>query len=76
NEAYENAAQAFTEKLLTGEDGELLRAALSKTVNSIAAAGALNGLAQTLLSMTVPGVPDLYQGNEYGDFSLVDPDNR
>ncbi len=76
NEAYENAAQAFTEKLLTGEEGELLRAALSKTVNSIAAAGALNGLAQTLLRMTVPGVPDLYQGNEYWDFSLVDPDNR
>ncbi|KAE9639324.1 malto-oligosyltrehalose synthase [Pseudomonas sp. PB103] len=76
NEAYENATQAFTEKLLTGADGELLRAALAKTVNSIAAAGALNGLAQTLLRMTVPGVPDLYQGNEYWDFSLVDPDNR
>ncbi|UUT10052.1 malto-oligosyltrehalose synthase [Pseudomonas zeae] len=76
SESYENAAQAFTEKLLTGEEGELLRAALSKTVNSIAAAGALNGLAQTLLRMTVPGVPDLYQGNEFWDFSLVDPDNR
>lgn len=76
NEAYENAAQAFTEKLLTGDEGQLLRAALSKTVNSIAAAGALNGLAQTLLRMTVPGVPDLYQGNEFWDFSLVDPDNR
>jgi len=76
NEAYENATQAFTEKLLTGEEGELLRAALSKTVSSIAAAGALNGLAQTLLRMTVPGVPDLYQGNEFWDFSLVDPDNR
>nr|WP_315445528.1 malto-oligosyltrehalose synthase [uncultured Pseudomonas sp.] len=76
NEAYENAAQSFTEKLLTGDEGELLRAALSKTVNSIAAAGALNGLAQTLLRMTVPGVPDLYQGNEFWDFSLVDPDNR
>jgi (1->4)-alpha-D-glucan 1-alpha-D-glucosylmutase len=76
NEAYENAAHTFTERLLTGEEGELLRAALAKTVNSIAAAGALNGLAQTLLRMTVPGVPDLYQGNEFWDFSLVDPDNR
>ncbi|MBK5529576.1 malto-oligosyltrehalose synthase [Pseudomonas sp. TH06] len=76
NDAYENATQAFTQRLLTGEEGELLRAALSKTVNSIAAAGALNGLAQTLLRMTVPGVPDLYQGNEFWDFSLVDPDNR
>ncbi|VEF11332.1 maltooligosyl trehalose synthase [Pseudomonas fluorescens] len=76
NDAYENAAQSFTEKLLTGDEGELLRAALSKTANSIAAAGALNSLAQTLLRMTVPGVPDLYQGNEFWDFSLVDPDNR
>lgn len=76
NEAYENAAQAFTEQLLLAPEGELLRGALAKTVNSIAAAGALNGLAQTLLRMTVPGVPDLYQGNEFWDFSLVDPDNR
>ncbi|MGP6429431.1 malto-oligosyltrehalose synthase [Pseudomonas paraglycinae] len=76
NEAYENAAQAFTEQLLLSPKGELLRGALAKTVNSIAAAGALNGLAQTLLRMTVPGVPDLYQGNEFWDFSMVDPDNR
>ncbi|MFJ2710666.1 malto-oligosyltrehalose synthase [Pseudomonas sp. NPDC087346] len=76
NEAYENATQTFTERLLTSNEGELLRAALIKTVNSIAAAGALNSLAQTLLRMTVPGVPDLYQGNEFWDFSLVDPDNR
>ena len=76
NEAYENAAQAFTEQLLLAPEGELLRGALAKTVSSIAAAGALNGLAQTLLRMTVPGVPDLYQGNEFWDFSMVDPDNR
>ncbi|QIA03293.1 malto-oligosyltrehalose synthase [Pseudomonas fluorescens] len=76
NEAYENAAQALTEQLLLAPEGELLRGALAKTVNSIAAAGALNGLAQTLLRMTVPGVPDLYQGNEFWDFSMVDPDNR
>ncbi|MFM9380721.1 malto-oligosyltrehalose synthase [Pseudomonas sp. UV AK001] len=76
NEAYENAAQSFTEQLLLAPEGELLRGALAKSVNSIAAAGALNSLAQTLLHMTVPGVPDLYQGNEYWDFSLVDPDNR
>jgi (1->4)-alpha-D-glucan 1-alpha-D-glucosylmutase len=36
----------------------------------------LNGLAQTLLKLTVPGVPDLYQGTELWDLSLVDPDNR
>ncbi len=42
----------------------------------IAPAGAVNSLAQTLLRLTVPGVPDLYQGAEFWDFSLVDPDNR
>ncbi len=57
-------------------EGEQLRTALGKAANALAAPGALNGLAQTLLRMTVPGIPDLYQGNEYWDFSLVDPDNR
>ncbi len=38
--------------------------------------GALNSVSQTLLKLTAPGVPDIYQGNELFDFSLVDPDNR
>ncbi|MBZ0305659.1 MAG: malto-oligosyltrehalose synthase, partial [Anaerolineae bacterium] len=38
--------------------------------------GRLNSLAQTLLKLTAPGVPDIYQGTELWDFSLVDPDNR
>ncbi|MCL6640358.1 MAG: hypothetical protein K6T92_03190, partial [Candidatus Rokubacteria bacterium] len=38
--------------------------------------GALNSLAQTLVKITAPGVPDFYQGTELWDFSLVDPDNR
>lgn len=42
----------------------------------IAAAGMLNSLSQLVIKMTSPGVPDLYQGNEVWDFSLVDPDNR
>jgi len=42
----------------------------------IARLGAINSLAQTLLKLTSPGVPDIYQGNEIWDFSLVDPDNR
>jgi (1->4)-alpha-D-glucan 1-alpha-D-glucosylmutase len=76
NEVYEQAAQQFLQRLLVHPEGELLRAALGKAAKTIAVPGALNGLAQTLLRMTVPGVPDLYQGNEYWDFSLVDPDNR
>jgi (1->4)-alpha-D-glucan 1-alpha-D-glucosylmutase len=42
----------------------------------IAYFGRINSLAQTLLKLTCPGVPDIYQGNELWDFSLVDPDNR
>lgn len=76
NDAYEQACEAFLKRLLLTPDGELLRSALGKAVQAIAVPGALNGLAQTLLRMTVPGIPDLYQGNDYWDFSLVDPDNR
>ena len=42
----------------------------------IAPAGAVNSLGQTLFKLTAPGVPDIYQGTEYWDLSLVDPDNR
>ena len=42
----------------------------------IARIGTWNSLSQTLLKLTCPGVPDIYQGNEWWDFSLVDPDNR
>ncbi|WP_085725232.1 malto-oligosyltrehalose synthase [Pseudomonas sp. R37(2017)] len=76
NDAYEQATEDFIQRLLLGPEAVLLRTALAKAARSIAAPGALNGLAQTLLRMTVPGVPDLYQGNEFWDFSLVDPDNR
>lgn len=76
NDAYEHACENFLKRLLLTPEGELLRLALGKAAQAIAVPGALNGLAQTLLRMTVPGVPDLYQGNDYWDFSLVDPDNR
>ncbi|MFW0756881.1 malto-oligosyltrehalose synthase [Pseudomonas sp. H11T01] len=76
NEAYEQATHAFLERLLLSPEGLELRSAIGSAAQAIAPAGALNGLAQTLLRLTVPGVPDLYQGNEFWDFSLVDPDNR
>lgn len=76
NEAYEQAVEAFLSRLLLTEAGRPLRTAIAAAAQAIAPAGALNGLAQTLLRMTVPGVPDLYQGAELWDFSLVDPDNR
>jgi (1->4)-alpha-D-glucan 1-alpha-D-glucosylmutase len=76
NDVYEQATESFTQRLLLSPQGDLLRTALGKVARTIAVPGALNGLAQTLLRMTVPGVPDLYQGNEFWDFTLVDPDNR
>jgi len=76
NEPYEQAARAFLERLMLSPEGLSLRGAIAGAAQAIACCGALNGLAQTLLHMTVPGVPDLYQGNEFWDFSLVDPDNR
>ncbi|WP_025809096.1 malto-oligosyltrehalose synthase [Pseudomonas chlororaphis] len=76
NEAYETAVHDFIERLLLSPEGQPLRSAIGTAVQVIAPVGALNGLAQSLLRMTVPGVPDLYQGNEFWDFSLVDPDNR
>jgi (1->4)-alpha-D-glucan 1-alpha-D-glucosylmutase len=76
NEAYETAARALLRRLVVDDDGAALRAELFAFVEEIAPAGAINGLAQTLLRLTVPGVPDLYQGAELWDLSLVDPDNR
>ena len=76
NEAYEQGVEAFLSRLLLSDEGRALRTAIGNAAQAIAPAGALNGLAQSLLRMTVPGVPDLYQGDEFWDFSLVDPDNR
>ncbi|MDY7552995.1 malto-oligosyltrehalose synthase [Pseudomonas veronii] len=76
NEAYEQGVETFLTRLLLSDAGRALRTAIGAAAQAIAPAGALNGLAQSLLRVTVPGVPDLYQGNEFWDFSLVDPDNR
>jgi len=73
---YEAAARAFATRLLVEHSLPDLLIDIFAFVQDIAAAGAVNGLAQLLLKLTTPGVPDLYQGTEYWDFSLVDPDNR
>ncbi|MFA5678329.1 MAG: malto-oligosyltrehalose synthase [Pseudomonas sp.] len=74
--AYEQACVSYLQRLLTERDGAELRRALAHAVDLAACGGALNSLGQCLLRMTCPGVPDLYQGCEYWDFSMVDPDNR
>lgn len=76
NEPYETACREFLSTLLTTDQGRALREEIAAAAQSLAPAGALNSLTQALLRMTVPGVPDLYQGTEFWDFSLVDPDNR
>ncbi|WP_077729299.1 malto-oligosyltrehalose synthase [Methylocaldum sp. 14B] len=76
NLPYERAVSDFLRKLVTpGEQDEFLRD-FRDFLSGITRAGLHNSLAQVLLKLTVPGVPDVYQGNELWDFSLVDPDNR
>ncbi|HZP36268.1 MAG TPA: malto-oligosyltrehalose synthase [Methylomirabilota bacterium] len=74
SEPYDRAVREFVAALLA-PDGPFLPAFLPFQ-RLIAAHGAVNSLAQTLLKLTVPGIPDLYQGTELWDLSLVDPDNR
>lgn len=76
NIAYEKAAQDLLYRLIVDEAAPALRTEIFAFIQKIAPPGAVNGLAQTLLRLTAPGVPDLYQGTELWDFSLVDPDNR
>ncbi|MCE2563499.1 malto-oligosyltrehalose synthase [Komagataeibacter sp. FNDCF1] len=76
NGEYEDAYARFAERLLDPARAGPFLQQLEGFVARIAPAGALNGLAQTLLRLCVPGVPDLYQGRDLWDFSLVDPDNR
>jgi (1->4)-alpha-D-glucan 1-alpha-D-glucosylmutase len=76
NEPYESAARHLSVSLIADNAVPDLLNEIAAFATRISAAGAVNGLAQTLLKLTVPGVPDFYQGTEFWDFSLVDPDNR
>ena len=76
DEALETAATDWVRWLLTDASGAPVRSALHALVERIAAPAARLGLVQLALQMCCPGVPDLYQGNEGWDTSLVDPDNR
>ena len=74
DQAYEQRALGFLRSMLS--PGGALPQAVGSFVRRIAPAGLANSLAQLLLKLTAPGVPDIYQGTELWDFSLVDPDNR
>ncbi len=73
---YEHGVEAFVRGILDPARSTAFLTDLVDFAEQIAPAGAVNGLAQTLLKLTAPGVPDIYQGCEYWDQSLVDPDNR
>ncbi len=76
NQPYEALCEQFIRDSLHAGHGAVRLEKLVRFVERIAPAGAINSLTQTLVRLTAPGVPDLYQGTEFWDFSLTDPDNR
>ncbi len=73
---YEEAMSSFVAALLVDGQRNPFLVDFLALQNTLSRAGLFNALSQTLLKFTAPGVPDLYQGNESWDLSLVDPDNR
>ena len=73
---YEEALTQFVRTILEWREGNLFLADFQAFHRRVARFGLLNALTQTLCKLTAPGVPDIYQGDELWDFSLVDPDNR
>ena len=76
NEEWDTAMREFVARILEPGPKNKFVPAFLAMAEEIARLGAVNSLSQTLLKCTVPGVPDIFQGNEIWDFSLVDPDNR
>jgi (1->4)-alpha-D-glucan 1-alpha-D-glucosylmutase len=76
NQPYEDALHRFIERALTGSSGARFLSLMLPLQRRIAAAGMVNSLSQLVAKLGSPGVPDVYQGTELWDFSLVDPDNR
>ena len=74
NGAYDEAVEVFVTRLLA--PGSPFLEASRPFREVVARCGAINSLAQTLLKIAAPGIPDFYQGSELWDLSLVDPDNR
>ena len=75
NAAYDEALKSFVAEVLDSKNSRFLAdfVAFHETVCD---SGLFNSLSQTTLKLTAPGFPDIYQGQELWDFSLVDPDNR
>ncbi|RRR75103.1 MAG: malto-oligosyltrehalose synthase [Candidatus Viridilinea halotolerans] len=76
NAAYDDAMRKFVEGILDPRRSTRFLDSLHSFAERVAYFGRFNSLAQTLVKLTAPGVPDIYQGCEMWDLSLVDPDNR
>jgi (1->4)-alpha-D-glucan 1-alpha-D-glucosylmutase len=76
NEAYEAGLQTFLARILDRPASAEFLDSLGTLALRVSLLGALNSLSQITLKATMPGVPDFYQGTEFWDLSLVDPDNR
>jgi len=76
NQLYEQGVGRFIAKILDRSiSGEFIDS-MDRLARRIALLGALNSLSQITLKATMPGVPDFYQGTEFWDLAMVDPDNR
>ncbi|MEG3131485.1 malto-oligosyltrehalose synthase [Pantoea cypripedii] len=75
NESYEEAVLAYARQLLSPTSQAFLQD-FTATLQPFIHAGLANSLSQTIIKLLAPGVPDIYQGSEALNFSLVDPDNR
>ena len=73
NPIYDDALRAFVEGIMNNSE---FTESLERFVRPLIEPGRINSLAQTLIKLTAPGIPDFYQGTELWDLSLVDPDNR
>lgn len=76
HEPYERAVHAFVESILRDDPISAFRTDFEPFARELSDCGLWNSLSQTLLKLTSPGIPDIYQGMELWNFSLVDPDNR
>jgi (1->4)-alpha-D-glucan 1-alpha-D-glucosylmutase len=76
NEEYEQSVSQFVCRCLDANVSSLFLRDFTEFERRIRKPGLINALAQVVLHTTSPGVPDIYQGNELWQFTLVDPDNR
>jgi len=76
NERYEEGLKDFLQRLLDPSVSPDFIASIGAFARRLALIGALKSLTQVTLKAVVPGIPDFYQGTEFWDLSLVDPDNR